>query len=266
VLQVAAVKAPAFGDRRKAILQDIAILTGGQYVCDELGVTLEQLKVRDLGRAKRVRIEKEKTTVIGGQGDKKAVEERVAELRAGIKKATSDYDREKLEERLAKVLGGVVILKVGGATESEMKERKYRVEDAVHAVRAAAEEGIVPGGGVALLRAVAAVKALKLEGDEKAGATAVIEALEAPIMAIARNAGFDEGVVLAEAREGSATTGFDAATGDVVDMMKAGIVDPAKVARVALQNAASVASMLLTTRTVIAELKEDKKAVVGATK
>ncbi len=266
VLQVVAVKAPAFGDRRKAILQDIAILTGGTVVSEELGMMLEKLKLSHLGRAKRIKVEKELTTIVGGGGEKKAMEARVAELRASITKTTSDYDREKLEERLAKILGGVVIIRVGGATEMEMKERKYRVDDAVHAVRAAAEEGIVPGGGVSLLRAAEIVRKLHLEDDERAGAAIVAEALEAPLRAIAQNAGFDAAVIVAEAREASGTKGFDAIKGEMVDMMQAGIVDPAKVVRVALQNAASVASMLLTTRTVIVDLKDDKKAVVGATK
>jgi chaperonin GroEL len=266
VLQVVAVKAPAFGDRRKAILQDIATLTGGTVVSEEMGIALESVKLRDLGRAKRVRVEKETTTIVGGAGDKKKVEERIQELRGSIKKATSDYDREKLEERLAKLIGGVAILRVGGTTEGEMKERKYRVEDAVHAVRGAAEEGIVAGGGVALLRAADAVRALKLEGDEKLGALAVAQALEVPMAAIARNAGFDPSVVVAEAREAGGTKGFDAGAGEAVDMLQAGIVDPAKVVRVALQNAASVASMLLTTRTIIVDLKEEKKAVAGAVK
>ena len=264
VLQVVAVKAPAFGDRRKAILQDIATLTGGTVISEEMGVTLESIKLRDLGRAKRVRVEKETTTIVGGGGDKKKVEERINELRGSIKKATSDYDREKLEERLAKLIGGVSIIRVGGTTEGEMKERKYRVEDAVHAVRGAAEEGIVAGGGVALLRAADAVRALKLEGDEKLGALAVAHAMEEPLAAIARNAGYDPSVVVAEAAGG--TKGFDAGTGEPVDMIQAGIVDPAKVVRVALQNAASVASMLLTTRTIIVELKEEKKPVAGAMK
>jgi chaperonin GroEL len=266
VLQAVAVKSPAFGDRRKAILQDIAILTGGTVVSDEMGVKLESLKLKDLGRAKRIRVEKDKTTIVGGGGDKKKVEERVAELRASIKKTTSDYDREKFEERLAKLTGGVAIIKVGGTTESEMKERKYRVDDAVHAVKDAAFEGVVPGGGIVFLRAQEALAKLKREGDERLGAGVVSKALEAPLWNIAFNAGLDPGVTVAEAKEAGGPRGFDASTGRVVDMFDAGIVDAAKVSRAALQNAASVASMLLTTRTVIVELKEEKKAVAGAVK
>jgi chaperonin GroEL len=264
VLRAVAVKAPAFGDRRKAILQDLAILTGGAVVSDELGVKLEKVRIQQLGRARQVKVEKEKTTIVGGGGDKKAVEGRIEELRAGIKKSTSDYDREKLEERLAKLRGGVAILKVGGATESEVKERKYRVDDAVHAARAAAEEGIVPGGGAALLRAVPAVEKLKLEGDEATGARVVIAALRAPLLSIARNAGHDPSVVAEETLEHPETHVFDAARGKFVDAFGEGLVDPTKVVRCALQNAASSASMILTSGTVIVELKEKKKAVAGA--
>jgi len=263
-LRTVAVKAPAFGDRRKAILQDLAILTGGTVVSDELGVKLEKVRLQNLGRAKRVKVEKEKTTIVGGGGDKKAVAARIEELRAGIKKSTSDYDREKLEERLAKLQGGVAILKVGGATESEVKERKYRVDDAVHAARAAAEEGIVPGGGAALLRAATAVDKLKLEGDEATGAKIVAEALRAPARNIARNAGHDPSVVVVETLEHPEAQVFDAARGEFVDAFAEGLVDPTKVVRCALQNAASAASMLLTSGTVIVDLKEKKKAVAGA--
>ncbi|MBI2933613.1 MAG: chaperonin GroEL, partial [Planctomycetes bacterium] len=266
VLKVVAVKAPAFGDRRRAMLEDIAILTGGRVVAEDMGLAIDKVKLDDLGRAKRVKVEKEKCTIIGGRGDKKKVEARVAELRASIKKTTSDYDREKFEERLAKVLGGVAVIKVGGATETEMKERKYRVDDAVHAVKAAAEEGIVPGGGVTLLRAVPAVQALRLAGDEGVGARVVERALATPLWNIAANAGADASMVVEEVRSKKGATGFDARTGEFADLMQAGVVDPAKVVRLALQNAASVASMLLTSATVVAELKEKKEAAGGAVK
>jgi chaperonin GroEL len=264
VLQVAAVKAPAFGDRRKAMLQDMAIVTGGAVVTDDLGVKLESLKLSHLGQAARVKVEKERTTIIGGKGEKKAIETRVQELRTSIQKTTSDYDREKYEERLAKITGGVAILKVGGATEPEMKERKYRVDDAVHAARGAAQEGVVPGGGLASLRAADAVRKLKLDGDEALGAGVIAKALEAPLATIAQNAGFDPSLVVAEAKEKSGSTGFNAATGEWVDLVEAGVLDAAKVTRAALQNAASVTSVLLTSRTVVVELKEKKKAVAGA--
>ncbi|HZL72837.1 MAG TPA: chaperonin GroEL [Planctomycetota bacterium] len=264
VLKAIAVKAPAFGDRRKAILQDLAILTGGTVISDELGFKLEKVRLAQLGRADRVKVEKEATTLVGGAGDKKAVESRIEELRASIKKSTSDYDREKFAERLAKIQGGVAILRVGGSTESEVKERKYRVDDAVHAVRAAAEEGIVPGGGAALLRAAEAVGKLKLEGDEATGARIIARALRAPVGNIARNAGFDASVVTQETLEEGAGRVFDAMKGEFVDAFKSGLIDPAKVVRCALQNAASAASMLLTSGAVIVELKDPKKAVAGA--
>ncbi len=266
VLQVVAVKAPAFGDRRKAMLEDVAIVTGGRVVAEETGVTIDKVKLKDLGRAARVKVEKETTTIIGGKGDKKAIESRITELRASIKKTTSDYDREKFEERLAKLTGGVALLKVGGMTEVEMKERKFRVDDAVHAVKAAAEEGIVPGGGVALLRAADAVRKLKLEGDDLAGARVVAKALTSPLWNIATNCGADGSMVVEEVAGMSGAEGFDGRTGEYVDLFKAGVVDPLKVCRLALQNAASVSSMLLTSQTVLVELKERKKAVAGAVK
>jgi chaperonin GroEL len=266
VLPSVAVKAPAFGDRRKAILEDTAIVTGGRVVSEELGVKLESLRLADLGKAQRVKVEKERCTIIGGAGDRKAIEARIGELRASIKKTTSDYDREKFEERLAKLLGGVAILKVGGPTEAEMKERKYRVDDAVHAVRAAAQEGIAPGGGVAYLRAGQAVAKLDLPGDEAAGAKVIARALEAPLWNIASNSGHDPSCTVSDVRGTAVNEGFDAAAGKLVDMFEAGIVDAAKVCRVALQNAASVASALLTSQTVIAELKKEKKVVAGAMK
>jgi chaperonin GroEL len=264
VLKAVAVKAPAFGDRRKAILQDLAILTGATVVSEELGLKLEKVRIAQLGRAGSVKVEKEAATIVGGAGDKKAVAARIEELRASIKKSTSDYDREKYEERLAKIQGGVAILRVGGATESEVKERKYRVDDAVHAVRAAAEEGIVPGGGAALLRAAAAVDKLKLEGDEATGARIIGRALRAPVGNISRNAGFDSSVVIQETLEEGAGRVFDALKGEFVDAFKSGLIDPAKVVRCALQNAASAASMLLTSGAVIVDLKDQKKAVAGA--
>jgi chaperonin GroEL len=264
VLKAVAVKAPAFGDRRKAILQDLAILTGGTVVSDELGIKLEKVKLAELGRASQVKVEKDATTIVGGGGDKKAVAARIEELRASIQKSTSDYDREKFQERLAKLLGGVAVLKVGGATESEVKERKYRVDDAVHAVRAAAEEGVVPGGGAALLRAAAVLEKLKLSGDEAAGVRVIAKALRAPVANIARNAGHDPSVVTQETLEEKEGQVFDAAAGQFVDAFKAGLIDPAKVVRCGLQNAASAASMLLTSGAVIVDLKDSKKAIAGA--
>jgi len=265
-IQAVAVKAPAFGDRRKAMLQDLAILTGGAVVTEDLGVRLDTLKLSDLGRAKKIRVEKEKTTIVGGGGDKKAIEARIQELRTLMEKTTSTYDKEKFEERLAKITGGVAIIKVGGATEAEMKERKFRVDDAVHATRGAAQEGIVPGGGVACLRAAQAIEKMKLEGDEAAGARIIAKALEAPMATIVSNAGFDPSEIVTEAREKSGATGFDAATGEWVDLFKAGVVDAAKVTRCALQNAASVTASLLTAKTVVVDIKERKKAVAGTVK
>jgi chaperonin GroEL len=266
MLQTVAVKAPAFGDRRKAMLQDIGILTGGNVVTEDLGVRLDTLKLSDLGTAKRVKVEKEKCTIVGGGGDKKAIELRIDELRTSIKKTTSEYDKEKYEERMAKLTGGVAILKVGGATETEMKERKFRVDDAVHAARAAAQEGIVPGGGLASLRAAEAVAKLKLEDDEALGARVIAKALEAPMATIASNAGFDPSMVIAETRERGGNMGLNAGTGEWVDLLEAGVIDAAKVTRVALQNAASVTSLLLTSKSVIVELKDNKKKVAGAVK
>jgi chaperonin GroEL len=266
VIQAVAVKAPAFGDRRKAMLQDMAILTGGKVVTEDLGVRLDTVKLTDLGTAAKVKVEKEKTTLIGGGGSKKDIETRIEELRTSIKKTTSEYDKEKYEERMSKLTGGVAILKVGGATEAEMKERKFRVDDAVHAARAAAQEGIVPGGGLASLRAADAISKLKLEDDEALGAKAVAKALEAPMATIASNAGFDPSTVVAETRERGGNIGLNAGTGEWGDLFAAGVIDAAKVTRTALQNAASVTSLLLTSRTVIVELKENKKKVSGAVK
>jgi len=260
------VKAPAFGDRRKAMLQDIAILTGGKVVTEDLGIRLETLKLTDLGRAKKIRVEKEKASIVGGGGEKKAIEARINELRSSMLKTTSEYDREKYEERLAKITGGVAIVKVGGVTEAEMKERKFRVDDAVHATRCAAQEGIVPGGGLTLLRAADAILKLKLEGDEAAGARVIAKALEAPMATIVSNAGFDPSEIVTEAREKSGATGFDATTGEWADLFKTGVVDAAKVTRCALQNAASVTSVLLTSKTIVVDLKEKKRVVAGAMK
>lgn len=268
VLKVCAVKAPGFGDRRKAMLQDIGVLTGGLVVTEDLGVKLEKIELSQLGRAKRVVVSKDTTTIIEGAGKKKEIEARCEQIRHQMEKTTSDYDREKLQERLAKLTGGVAVIKAGAPTEAEMKERKDLLDDALHAVKAAAEEGIVPGGGVVFLRAIPDVEKAraKARGDEKIGFDIVIEALKAPTRQIVDNGGEDGEVVVAELLEKGETIGYDAITGQYVDMFKAGIVDPAKVARIALQNAASVTGLMLTTNVVITELKEDKKenAVPGA--
>ena len=261
VLNIAAVKAPGFGDRRKAMLQDIAILTGGNVISEEIGATLEGATLENLGQAARVVIEKENTTIVDGKGDKANVEGRIAQIRAQIEETSSDYDREKLQERLAKLTGGVAVIKVGAATETEMKEKKDRVDDALSATKAAVEEGVVIGGGAALIRATAAVK-LDLTGDEAIGAEIIKRAVKAPLRQISENAGFDAGVV-ANAVETAkdANTGFNAATGEYVDMFKEGIIDPTKVERIAIQNAISVASLLLTTEATVSEIKEDKPAM-----
>jgi chaperonin GroEL len=260
-LSCCAVKAPGFGDRRKAMLEDLAIVTGGKAITEDLGIKLENLKLDDLGRAKKVVVDKDKATVIDGGGKTGAIEGRIKQIRAQIEETTSDYDREKLQERLAKLAGGVAIVKVGAATETEMKERKARVEDALNATRAAVEEGIVPGGGVALLRAAKGLDRLKLSGDEATGASIVLRALEEPIRQIVQNAGL-EGSVVVEKVKGSKETafGFNAETNEYVDMIKAGIIDPTKVERVALQNAASIASLLLTTEALITDVHEEKAA------
>ena len=266
-LKVAAVKAPGFGDRRKAMLEDIAILTSGQVISEDLGIKLEKVTLDMLGRAKRVSIEKETTTIIDGAGKKKDIEARVGQIKAQIEETTSDYDREKLQERLAKLAGGVAIIRVGGSTEVEVKEKKDRVDDAMHATKAAVEEGIVPGGGVALLRAKAAVAKLKAENpDMKAGINIVLRALEAPIRQIAENSGVEGSIVVGKINDNkSYTFGFDAQTEQYVDMLQAGIVDPAKVVRTALQDAASVAGLLITTEAMVAEApkKESAPAMPG---
>jgi len=261
-LKVAAVKAPGFGDRRKAMLEDIAILTGGQMIAEDLGIKLENVTLQMLGKAKRVRIEKENTTIINGGGAKEDIQARVAQIKAQIEETTSDYDREKLQERLAKLAGGVAVIRVGGATEVEVKEKKDRVDDALNATRAAVEEGIVPGGGVALLRAKGAVAKLKSQNpDEQAGINIVLKALESPIRQIVQNAGGEGSIVVGKISENkSETYGFNAQTDEYVDMITAGIVDPAKVVRTALQDAASVAGLLVTTEAMIAELPKDKSA------
>jgi len=265
-LNVAAVKAPGFGDRRKAILGDIAVLTGGEAITEDLGIKLESVKLEQLGRAKRVTIDKDNTTVIDGAGEAGKIKGRVNEIRSQIEKTTSDYDKEKLQERLAKLVGGVAIIKVGAATETELKEKKARVEDALHATRAAVEEGIVPGGGVALVRAVPSVDALikTLEGDEKIGAQIVRRSLEEPLRQIVANAGEEGAVVVAKVLESNEPHfGYNAATGVFEDLVKAGVIDPTKVTRTALQNAASIAGLLLTTEALVVEIPEPKSAPAG---
>jgi chaperonin GroEL len=258
-LKVVAVKAPGFGDRRKAMLEDIAILTDGKMIAEELGIKLENVTLKDLGRAKRVIIDKDNTTIVEGAGKKSAIEGRITQIRAQIEDTTSDYDREKLQERLAKLAGGVAVVKVGAATEVEMKEKKARVEDALHATRAAVEEGIVPGGGVALIRASASLANLRASEDEKVGVRIIQKALEEPLRWIVSNAGAEGSVVLDKVKNGKGAFGFNAATEEYEDLVKAGIVDPTKVVRTALQNAASVAGLLITTEAMIADKPEKKK-------
>nr|Q9WWL4.1 RecName: Full=Chaperonin GroEL; AltName: Full=60 kDa chaperonin; AltName: Full=Chaperonin-60; Short=Cpn60 [Methylovorus sp. SS1]AAD34149.1 chaperonin GroEL [Methylovorus sp. SS1] len=265
ILKVAAVKAPGFGDRRKAMLEDIAILTGATVISEETGKQLEKASLEDLGRAKRVELQKENTIIIDGAGEQKAIEARVKAIQAQIDESTSDYDREKLQERVAKLSGGVAVIKVGAATEVEMKEKKDRVDDALHATRAAVEEGIVPGGGVALLRARSRIVNLKGDnGDQDAGIRIVLRAIEAPLRAIAANAGDEPSVVINKVLAGSGNFGYNAATGEYADLVETGVVDPTKVTRTALQNAASVASLILTTDASIAELPKEEKAAVPA--
>jgi chaperonin GroEL len=259
-LQAAAVKAPGFGDRRKAMLEDIAILTGGRAITEDLGIKLENIKLDDLGRAKKVTIDKDNTTIVEGAGSAQAIEGRVKQIRAQIEDTTSDYDREKLQERLAKLVGGVAVIKVGAATETEMKEKKARVEDAMHATKAAVEEGIVPGGGVALLRGGKALEKLKLEGDQRVGVEIVKRAVEEPMRHIAGNAGAEGSIVVQRVKEAkNVDEGFNAATETYEDLVKAGVIDPAKVVRSALQNASSIASLLLTTEALVSEIPEEKK-------
>jgi chaperonin GroEL len=259
-LQVAAVKAPGFGDRRKAMLEDIAILTGGRAITEDLGIKLENIKMEDLGKAKKVTIDKDNTTIVEGGGAQKEIEGRVKQIRTQVEDTTSDYDREKLQERLAKLVGGVAVIKVGAATETEMKEKKARVEDAMHATKAAVEEGIVPGGGVALLRCVKVLDGLKLEHDQKVGADIVRRAIEAPLRWIATNAGVEGSIVLEKVKlSKEANFGYNAATDQYEDLVKSGVIDPTKVVRSALQNASSIASLLLTTEAMVSEIPEEKK-------
>jgi len=259
-LQGAAVKAPGFGDRRKQMLEDIAILTGGKAITEDLGLKLEGIRVEDLGGAKRVTIDKDNTTIVEGDGGTKAIQGRVKQIRAQIEDTSSDYDREKLQERLAKLVGGVAVIKVGAATETEMKEKKARVEDAMHATKAAVEEGIVPGGGVALMRASKGLKNLGLEGDQQLGVNIVKRAIEEPLRWIATNAGHEGSIVVQKVREMSNDEGFNAQNEKYGSLVKAGVIDPAKVVRSALQNAASISSLLLTTEALVSEIPEDKKA------
>ena len=259
ILNVCAVKAPGFGDRRKAMLQDIAVLTGGTCISEDLGIKLENVTTAQLGKAKRITVSKENTTIVEGCGSKDAIMGRIAQIRREIQETTSDYDREKLQERLAKLAGGVAVISVGAATETEMKEKKDRVDDALHATRAAVEEGIVAGGGVALIRAAAAIEKLNLTGDEAVGAAIVAKAAEEPLRQIAANGGYEGSVVVEHVKSLKGDKGFDASTGEYVDMIKSGILDPAKVTRSALQNAASIASLLLTTECLITEVKEEKE-------
>ncbi|HWS97801.1 MAG TPA: chaperonin GroEL [Candidatus Methylomirabilis sp.] len=264
-LQCAAVKAPGFGDRRKAMLEDIATLTGGKAITEDLGIKLENVKVEDLGRAKKVTIDKDNTTIVEGAGKASEIEGRIKQIRTQIADTTSDYDREKLQERLAKLVGGVAVIKVGAATETELKEKKARVEDAMHATRAAIEEGIVPGGGVVLVRCVGALDKLKLHDDEAIGVNIVKRALEEPMRQIVINAGAEGAVVVGRVRESKDDNfGFDAETGEFGDMIKAGVIDPAKVTRLALQNAASIAALMLTTEALVAEIKEDTKKATAS--
>lgn len=262
-LQCAAVKAPGYGDRRKAMLEDIAILTGGKAITEDLGIKLENVKIEDLGRAKRIRIDKDNTTIVEGAGKTADIQARIAQLKTQIADTDSDYDKEKLQERLAKLAGGVAVINVGAATETEMKEKKARVEDALHATRAAVEEGIVPGGGVALLRCVDALEKLKLSGDEQIGADIIRRALEEPIRTIVNNAGMEGSVVVQRVREMKTNEGYDADKNVYGDMIAAGIIDPKKVTRCALQNAASIASLMITTETVVTDLPEEDKAPMG---
>ncbi len=261
-LACCAVKAPGFGDRRKALLQDIATVTGGKAITEDLGIKLENIKLEDLGKAKKVVVDKDNTTIIEGAGSHKEIEGRIKQIRAQIEETTSDYDKEKLQERLAKLAGGVAVIKVGAATETEMKEKKARVEDALNATRAAVEEGIVPGGGVALLRAAKALDGLRLSGDEATGANIVRRALEEPIRRIVENAGLEGSVVVEKVKVATkATQGFNAESNEYVDMLEAGIIDPTKVERIALQNAASIASLLLTTEALITDIPEKEQAM-----
>ena len=258
-INVCAVKAPGFGDRRKAMCEDIAVLTGGKFISEDLGIKLENIQLDDLGRAKSVQVDKENTTIVEGGGKSSEIQGRVNQIRRQIEETTSDYDREKLQERLAKLAGGVAVINVGAATESEMKEKKARVEDALHATRAAVEEGIVPGGGVALLRCLSALDGLKLQGDEQIGVDIVKRSMEEPLRALATNAGVEGSIVVQEVKRRKGNEGYNVATAEYEDLVKAGVVDPKKVTRTALQNAASIAGLLLTTECLITEIPEKEK-------
>jgi chaperonin GroEL len=258
-LAAAAVKAPGFGDRRKAMLEDVATLTGGRAITEDLGIKLENIKIEDMGQAKKVTIDKDNTTIVEGAGSTQAIEGRVKQIRTQIEDTTSDYDREKLQERLAKLVGGVAVIKVGAATETELKEKKARVEDAMHATKAAVEEGIVPGGGVALIRALKSLDELKLEGDQKVGVNIVKRAIEEPLRWIANNAGAEGSIVVQRVKEMGAEEGFNAQDEKYENLVQAGVIDPTKVVRIALQNAASIAALLLTTEALVAEIPEDRK-------
>jgi chaperonin GroEL len=262
-LHVCAVKAPGFGDRRKEMLKDLAILTGGQAITEDLGLKLESVTLKDMGRAKRIVVDKDNSTVVEGAGKRADIEARVKQIRAQIEDTTSDYDREKLQERLAKLVGGVAVIKVGAATETEMKEKKARVEDALHATRAAVEEGIVPGGGVALLRSLAAIEKMKFSDDRQYGVNILRRAIEEPLRQIAQNAGVDGSIVVEKVKNGKGAFGFNAATEEYEDLVKAGVIDPTKVVRTALQNAASVSSLMLTTEALVAERPKKKEKAAG---
>jgi chaperonin GroEL len=262
-LHCAAVKAPGFGDRRKEMLKDIAVLTDGQVIAEELGLKLENVTISDLGRAKTIIIDKDNTTLVGGQGKKDKIKARQQEIRAQVEHTTSDYDREKLQERLAKLVGGVAVIKVGAATETEMKEKKARVEDALHATRAAVEEGIVAGGGVALIRAQEALLKLEVNDEQRFGINIIRRAMEEPLRQIAANAGEEGSIIVQRVREGKGSFGYNAASGEFGDLIEMGVIDPVKVVRSALQNAASVASLMLTTEALIAERPKDEKAAGG---
>jgi chaperonin GroEL len=263
-LKCAAVKSPGFGDRRKEMLEDIAILTGGKVISEDLGLKLENVKLTDLGKAKRITVNKENTTIVEGAGDPARIEARIKQIKAQIQETTSDYDLEKLQERLAKIVGGVAVIRVGAMTETEMKEKKARVEDALHATKAAVEEGIVPGGGVALLRCIPALEKLKLDGDQQWGVSIVKRALEEPVRQIVQNAGYESSTVVEHVKGGKGNYGFNAATGNYVDMVESGIIDPSKVTRSALQNAASVSGLMLTTEVLIVEIPEENKGSMNA--
>jgi chaperonin GroEL len=258
-LQVAAVKAPGFGDRRKAMLEDIAILTGGRAITEDLGIKLENIKMEDLGKAKKITIDKDNTTIVEGAGAQSAIEGRVKQIRTQVEDTTSDYDREKLQERLAKLVGGVAVIKVGAATETEMKEKKARVEDAMHATKAAVEEGIVPGGGVALIRAAKALESLKLDHDQKVGVDIIRKAIEEPCRWIATNAGQEGSIVVSKVKDAKGNEGYNAGADKYEDLVAAGVIDPVKVVRTALQNSSSIASLLLTTEALVSEIPEEKK-------